>query len=97
MGYAPTAHNRSVTATGPCGPSGLRSPRSLRSHGSLHPHLGGTKPYGFLYSAAQTSVTAGTLYAIGTQIYDVRRVHAAQKKIKYINNDPVFQNSLYYI
>jgi hypothetical protein len=50
-----TSHNRSVCASGPKGPS-------LRSFPRLTPaHFGGTKPYGFLYGAAQTSYTAGTL------------------------------------
>jgi hypothetical protein len=30
-------------------------------------HLGGTKPYGFLYGAAQTSQTAGTLYEMAAK------------------------------
>jgi hypothetical protein len=59
MEYAPTSHNRTVTAAGPSGPSALRLARSFHSHASLRAHLGGTKPCGFLYGAAQTSVTAG--------------------------------------
>jgi hypothetical protein len=39
--YAPTAHNRTVTASGPGGPSALRSARSFHSHASLRAHLGG--------------------------------------------------------
>jgi hypothetical protein len=77
-----TAHNRSVTATGPKGPSALRSARSLRSHASLWAHLGGTKPYGFLYSAAQTSVTAGTLGAI---IFKTKCAASLRRIKKYID------------
>jgi hypothetical protein len=47
-----------------------------------------------LIRAAKPSHTAGTLYAIGTQIYDVRRVHAAQNKIKYINKKRLTKNNI---
>jgi hypothetical protein len=35
--------------------------RTIRASRRIPAHLGGTKPYGFLYSAAQTSQTAGYL------------------------------------
>jgi hypothetical protein len=40
------------------------------------------KPYGFLYGAAQTSVTAGTLCAIKSEIYRGGGIHAAEKMKK---------------
>jgi hypothetical protein len=65
-----TSHNRSVCASPPVGGSAsIRLGQSLRSFPRLIPaHLGGTKPYGFLYGAAQTSHTAGTLCAIVPKI-----------------------------
>jgi hypothetical protein len=65
MEYARTAHNRSVYAPLPSVAPGFRSPRSLRSHGSLHPHF--CKPWKHTVSfigLAKTSYTAGTLCAI---------------------------------
>jgi hypothetical protein len=67
MRYGSTAHNRPVNAAGPKGPSALRSARSFHSHASLT-HIWAAKPYGFLYSVVQTSVTAGTLYAIAPKL-----------------------------
>jgi hypothetical protein len=66
----------------------IRLGQSLRSFPRLIPaHLGGTKPYGFLYGATQTSYTAGTLDEIKTEnIRRMRRIHVAQKKI-YIKNN----------
>jgi hypothetical protein len=57
MVYGTTAHNRSVyAAPAVAGLASIRLGQSLRSFPRLIPaHLGGTKPYGFLYSAAQTS------------------------------------------
>ena len=40
MKNAPTAHNKRYTLpAGQARLQGLHSPRSLRSHGSLHPHF----------------------------------------------------------
>ena len=57
MGYGATAYNRTVyAAPAVAGLASIRLGQSLRSFPRLIPaHLGGTKPYGFLYSAAQTS------------------------------------------
>jgi hypothetical protein len=48
--------------------------------GFLPAQLGGTKPYGFLYSAAQMSQTAGTLGAIKIEIF----VKSIDMKIKIL-------------
>jgi hypothetical protein len=63
-----TAPNRSVYATGAVAPlASIRLGQSLCSFPRLIPaHLGGTKPYGFLYGAAQTSYTAETLCDINS-------------------------------
>jgi hypothetical protein len=73
MEYGQTAYNRSVYAAPAVAGLVFRSlGQSLRSFPRLIPaHLGGTKPYGFLYSAAQTSQTAGTLCAIGPKIFEI--------------------------
>jgi hypothetical protein len=39
MEYGQTAHNRTVYAPPPLAAPGFQSPRSLRSHGSFHPHF----------------------------------------------------------
>jgi hypothetical protein len=55
--YGGTAHNRTVYAPLPSVAPGFRSARSVATLLPT-PHsgtFGGTKPYGFLYSAAQTS------------------------------------------
>jgi hypothetical protein len=64
--------NRSVYASGAVAPSAsIRLGQSLRSFPRLIPaHLDGTKPYGFLYSAAQTSYTAGTLCAMRAKLIE---------------------------
>jgi hypothetical protein len=71
MEYGQTAHNRSVYAADAVAPlASIRLGESLRSFPRLIPaHLGGTKPYGFLYGAAQTSYTAGTLCEIWAQFF----------------------------
>ena len=58
MVYAPTSYNRTVYATpAVAGLASIRLGQSLRSFPRLIPaHLRGTKPYGFLYSAAQTVI-----------------------------------------
>ena len=83
MEYPPTAHNRSVYAA-PLKRLGLPFARSFRYASfprSLQTHLGGTKPYGFLYSAAQTSHTAGTLYAIGLKLFKMGKNDTLDRKI----------------
>jgi hypothetical protein len=62
MEYGTTAHNRSVYAPLPSVAPGFRSPRSLRSHGSLHPHFASPGLASqALIRAGKTSYTAGTL------------------------------------
>jgi hypothetical protein len=91
MMYARTAYNRPVYAFLPYGRpasrqmASVRLAQSLRSFARLIPtHLGGTKPYGFLYGAAQMSYTAGTLCDIGTQINCGGGIRAAAEWVNCI-------------
>jgi hypothetical protein len=62
----PTAHNRIVCAPPPLAAPGFHSPRSLRSHGSLHPQfVGPGNAAHFPIRAAKPSHTTGTLCDMG--------------------------------
>jgi hypothetical protein len=51
--------------------------------------LDGAKPCGFLYGAAQTSVTAGTLCAMGAKIYwellNKKQLTKNKNSLKWLN------------
>jgi hypothetical protein len=66
MGDGGTSYNRTVYAPLPSVAPGFHSPRSLRSHGSFHPHfVGPANATHLLIRADKTSYTAETLCAIG--------------------------------
>jgi hypothetical protein len=79
-----TAHNRSVYAPPPSAAPRFRSPRSLRSHGSLHPHL-----------ASPGLCFAKPLFGLAKRhIQPERYVQCALKLVENINNLKIIGKTL---